>query len=67
MFPFYILILAFLPLISVTTAHKEPKTPQDIEVQRALQAAAYHVRFIPIERIINRAHGHYDTVCSSSS
>jgi hypothetical protein len=26
------------------SAHKEPKTEKEIEVQRALQAAAYHVR-----------------------
>lgn len=33
---------ALLPLLGVT-AHKEPKTAQEIEVQRSLQAAAYHV------------------------
>ncbi|KAJ3565257.1 hypothetical protein NP233_g7748 [Leucocoprinus birnbaumii] len=36
----------FLTLLGVgaqlCTAHKEPKTPEEIEVQRALQAAAYH-------------------------
>ncbi|KAF9525712.1 Intradiol ring-cleavage dioxygenase [Crepidotus variabilis] len=32
--------LLLLPLFAV--AHKEPETPQEIEVQRALQAAAYH-------------------------
>jgi len=37
------ILLAFLPLFtSAVAAHKEPKNPQEIEVQRALQAAAYH-------------------------
>jgi hypothetical protein len=39
-------LLAFLPLFLGVAAHTEPKTPQEIEVQRALQAAAYHVRLI---------------------
>ncbi|EDR10170.1 uncharacterized protein LACBIDRAFT_184112 [Laccaria bicolor S238N-H82] len=34
------IIFAFLNLLAV--AHKEPKSPHEIEVQRALQAAAYH-------------------------
>lgn len=34
-------LLILLPLL--VAAHKEPKTAQEIEVQRALQAAAYHV------------------------
>lgn len=33
-------------LIAGAVAHKAPKTEQEIEVQRALQAAAYHVRHI---------------------
>lgn len=41
------IILTLLPLLASVTAHKEPKTPQEIEVQRALQAAAYHVRLVP--------------------
>ncbi|KNZ75840.1 hypothetical protein J132_00853 [Termitomyces sp. J132] len=32
----------FLLLLTSASAHKEPRTPQEIEVQRALQAAAYH-------------------------
>ncbi|KAG6853275.1 hypothetical protein C0991_005546 [Blastosporella zonata] len=36
------LVFSLLPLLLAVTAHKEPKTPQEIEVQRALQAAAYH-------------------------
>ncbi|KAG6856858.1 hypothetical protein H0H87_012675 [Tephrocybe sp. NHM501043] len=36
------LLVSLLPLIAAVAAHKEPKTPQEIEVQRALQAAAYH-------------------------
>jgi hypothetical protein len=35
------IIFAFLNLLAV--AHKEPKSAHEIEVQRALQAAAYHV------------------------
>ncbi|KAF8981858.1 Intradiol ring-cleavage dioxygenase [Cyathus striatus] len=35
----YYLLLALLPL---AIAHKEPKNEQEIEAQRALQAAAYH-------------------------
>ncbi|KAF8656667.1 hypothetical protein AX16_002470 [Volvariella volvacea WC 439] len=31
-----------LLLLQNVSAHREPKTPQEIEVQRALQAAAYH-------------------------
>jgi hypothetical protein len=42
------ILLAFLPIFASVTAHKEPKTAQEIEVQRALQAAAYHVRPIQI-------------------
>ena len=39
------ILLALLPLFAnAVLAHKEPKNPQEIEVQRALQAAAYHVR-----------------------
>jgi hypothetical protein len=35
---------ASLALIApLVTAHQEPKTAEEIEVQRALQAAAYHV------------------------
>lgn len=42
------ILLALLPVLaSVVSAHKEPKTPQEVEVQRALQAAAYHVRHVP--------------------
>jgi len=35
-------LLASLSLTSLVSAHKEPKTAEEIEVQRALQAAAYH-------------------------
>ncbi|KAG6826883.1 hypothetical protein H0H92_014063 [Tricholoma furcatifolium] len=37
-------LATLLPLLVAVAveAHKEPKTPQEIEVQRALQAAAYH-------------------------
>jgi hypothetical protein len=35
------IIFAFLNLLAA--AHKEPKSAHEIEVQRALQAAAYHV------------------------
>ncbi|KAG5349278.1 hypothetical protein C0989_004857 [Termitomyces sp. Mn162] len=34
--------LFLLLLLTSASAHKEPRTPQEIEVQRALQAAAYH-------------------------
>ncbi|KAF8874756.1 Intradiol ring-cleavage dioxygenase [Infundibulicybe gibba] len=41
MLSFPSLLIALLPLLSLqATAHKEPKTPKEIEVQRALQAAA---------------------------
>ena len=51
-----------LPFESVTvlltlglsvSAHKEPKTEKEIEVQRALQAAAYHVRLPSASRTIS--------------
>lgn len=42
----HIILLAFLPFVCSVLGHKEPKTPQEIEVQRSLQAAAYHVRII---------------------
>jgi len=35
-----LLTLAFSPLLAL--AHSHPKTPEQVEVQRALQAAAYH-------------------------
>ncbi|KAJ3565259.1 hypothetical protein NP233_g7747 [Leucocoprinus birnbaumii] len=36
-------LIASLALVtSFVAAHQEPKTPEEIEVQRALQAAAYH-------------------------
>ena len=40
-------ILALVTLIipSFVIAHKEPTTPEEIEVQRSLQAAAYYVRY----------------------
>lgn len=37
-------VLLFLFWPATVAAHKDPKTPQEIEVQKALQAAAYHVR-----------------------
>lgn len=40
------LLLAFLLLFASCFAHKEPKTSREIEVQRALQVAAYHVRIM---------------------
>jgi hypothetical protein len=39
-------LFTFLPLFVGIVAHTEPKSPQEIEIQRALQAAAYHVRLI---------------------
>ncbi|KAG5645662.1 hypothetical protein DXG03_005499 [Asterophora parasitica] len=36
------LLVVLLPLLASVVAHKEPKTTQEVEVQRALQAAAYH-------------------------
>lgn len=36
------LLLAFLLFFASCFAHKEPKTSREIEVQRALQVAAYH-------------------------
>jgi hypothetical protein len=36
-------LLLFNALLGVQ-AHKEPKTPEEIETQRGLQAAAYYVR-----------------------
>ncbi|TFK70257.1 aromatic compound dioxygenase [Pluteus cervinus] len=38
----HILLSTLLLLSSYVSAHKEPKTPQEVEAQRALQAAAYH-------------------------
>lgn len=38
------LLYTFAALFAVANGHKEPKTEKEIEVQRALQAAAYHVR-----------------------
>jgi hypothetical protein len=41
----------FVSLLSATcftSAHKQRKTPKEIEVQRALQAAAYYVRVSPL-------------------
>jgi len=35
--------LFLLSLALVVAAHQEPKTPEEIRVQRALQAAAYYV------------------------
>ena len=36
-------VVVLLALALGASAHKEPKTQKEIEVQRALQAAAYHV------------------------
>ncbi|KAG6908843.1 hypothetical protein DXG01_003009 [Tephrocybe rancida] len=36
------IVVSLLTLLVVVAAHQEPKTPQEVEVQRALQAAAYH-------------------------
>jgi hypothetical protein len=36
-------VLAVAALIATAIAHNEPQTPEQVEVQRALQAAAYHV------------------------
>ena len=41
--------LVFLPSLGFVAAHKHPQSAQEREVQRALQAAAYHV-IIPVER-----------------
>ncbi|KAF9465955.1 Intradiol ring-cleavage dioxygenase [Collybia nuda] len=38
----YTILFTLLPLLCSVAGHKEPKTPQEIEVQRSLQAAAYH-------------------------
>ncbi|KAJ8490030.1 hypothetical protein ONZ45_g13351 [Pleurotus djamor] len=35
-------ILLFSGLLLLVSAHKEPKTPEELEIQRSLQAAAYH-------------------------
>ena len=35
--------LAVAALIAAAVAHNDPQTPEQVEVQRALQAAAYHV------------------------
>ena len=39
-----ILALTALAIPLFVGAHKELKTPEEVEVQRSLQAAAYHVR-----------------------
>jgi hypothetical protein len=39
-----ILVLASLAIPLFVVAHREPTTPEEIEVQRSLQAAAYYVR-----------------------
>lgn len=39
------LVLVLFSLIAFVASHREPKTPQEVEVQRSLQAAAYHARF----------------------
>lgn len=37
-------LLASLTLVApLVSAHQEPKSAEEIEIQRALQAAAYHV------------------------
>ena len=47
----HILLSTLLLLSAYVSAHKEPKTPQEIEAQRALQAAAYHVRVFSMVRV----------------
>lgn len=37
-------LFIFLSLLSFSLAHNEPHTEQEIEAQRAMQAAAYYVR-----------------------
>jgi hypothetical protein len=39
-------VLAVAVLIATAVAHNEPQTPEQVEVQRALQAAAYHVCYL---------------------
>lgn len=43
MLPMHGVLLCLFFGISQSLAHKHPKTDHEIEVQRALQAAAYHV------------------------
>lgn len=38
-----VLLYLFLGLAGQTLAHSHPETEHEVEVQRALQAAAYHV------------------------
>lgn len=40
------LLLSLSLVAPLVAAHKEPKSREEIEVQRALQAAAYHVNLI---------------------
>ena len=40
----FLLICLLLHFSFSVSAHKEPKSSQEIEIQRALQAAAYHAR-----------------------
>ncbi|GLB40970.1 putative aromatic compound dioxygenase [Lyophyllum shimeji] len=42
MLPIRRVLILLIPFLASVAAHKEPKTPEEIEVQRALQAAAYH-------------------------
>lgn len=40
----YTFVLGLLPLFADVLAHKEPQTAEEVEVERSLRAAAYHVR-----------------------
>ena len=37
------LLLPFALVVPLVAAHQEPKTAEEVQVQRGLQAAAYHV------------------------
>ena len=41
-------LLLFLATLAFVEAHKQPQSEQEREIQRALQAAAYHV-IIPVD------------------
>lgn len=43
-----ILVVSLFLVAPFVSAHKEPKTPEEIEIQRALQAAAYYVRSLAL-------------------
>jgi hypothetical protein len=62
-----ILALTVLAIPALVAPHKQPKTPEEIEMQRGLQAAAYYVRHFMFQRIcISDLFILVRTVCTSS-